>query len=194
MTGDPHKVGEILDSLAELGTSQEDVAVADVVARFGQRSYGPFLLVPSLIGISPLGAIPGIPAVLAAILALFAVQILFGRSHLWLPGMLGRRKVAGKRLVQSAERLGGVGAWMDKWFHGRIKWLVMPPVPRIAAAIVLLMCLLIPPLEFLPFAVFLPMGVVAAVGMALMVKDGVLMLAAFLGTGASFMLAFSALA
>ena len=53
------------------------------------------------------------------------------------------------------------------------------------AGVIALMCLAVPPLELLPFAVVLPMGVIAAFGIALTVRDGLLMLIGFLGSGAA---------
>lgn len=52
---------------------------------FGKRSYGPFLLVPALIEISPVGGIPGMPTVLAATIIPFAALMVFGRKYIWLP-------------------------------------------------------------------------------------------------------------
>ena len=44
---------------------------------------------------------------------------------------------------------------------------------------ILLLCCLVPPLELVPFASSAPMLAIAAFGLALMVRDGLLMLAAF---------------
>ena len=47
---------------------------------------------------------------------------------------------------------------------------------RIAALAILVLCLTIPPLEFLPFASSGPMLAIAAIGLALLVRDGLVML------------------
>tara|TARA_B100000678_G_C18146399_1_gene476976 strand:+ start:311 stop:934 length:624 start_codon:yes stop_codon:yes gene_type:complete len=182
----PNSVCGIIDRLTEIGDENDEVSIGDIVDAFGTRSYGPVLLVPALIGVSPLGGIPAVPTILAATLLLIAVQLVFGKNHLWLPGILKNRSVEGEKLANGAEDMEGVAKWMDKIFHGRLKHLTGRTAARIAAGVVAVLCLAIPPLELVPFAVALPMAVIAAFGIALTVRDGLLMLIAFLGSGAAF--------
>lgn len=177
MAGDPHSVSEILDRLRDMGANahRDPVELGEAVEAFGKRSVGPFLLVPALIEVSPIGGIPAVPTLLAIIIALSAAQILFGRDHIWLPGFLERRHVKGDKVVKAADKLAGVGRWMDRWFHGRLKWLTGPPFDRIAAGMCILLCATVPPLELIPFASTAPMAAIAAFGLALLVRDGVLM-------------------
>ncbi len=72
MANNPESVGDILDQLDQLASEEDRVTLGDAIEAFGNRSYGPFLLVPALIEVSPIGGIPGLPTVLAAIIALFA--------------------------------------------------------------------------------------------------------------------------
>jgi len=72
---------QVIDGVVELGEDRHKVSVSDIQDKIGQRSFGPFLFVPALIEISPVGGIPGVPTMLALIIALFAVQMLFGRDH-----------------------------------------------------------------------------------------------------------------
>lgn len=184
MAHDPDSVGDILGALHELGEEDEDVSIGKVVEAFGNRSCGPFLLVPALIGRSPIGAVPGIPALLAVVIALFAVRTGIGRSHFWLPGFIPRRSVSGERLARSTDKLERTGEVMDRWFHGRLEWLTKGPSPRFAALIILVMFALVVPLEVVPiavavpFAVAVPLGAIGAFGHTLLVRDGLLMLLA----------------
>ncbi len=184
MTSTPHSVSEILDMLEEAGSSTEKVSVGDVVEKFGARSYAPLLIVPALVGISPVGGIPGVPTFLAVIIFLFAVQMAFGRSRLWLPGIIENRAIKGEKVEKSAEKLRRPAKWIDALFNERLKPLAGKKAARVAAVIVVLLCIAVPPLELLPFAVMLPMAVIATFGIALLVRDGLIMLLAFLGSGA----------
>ena len=186
MADSPKSVTDILDRLVDVGDKNDSVSIGDIVGTFGSRSYGPVLLVPALIGVSPVGGIPTVPTILAATLLLIVIQLVFGKEHLWLPGILKNRSVEGEKLANAAEDMEGVGKWMDKIFHGRLEMFTGPTAARIAAGVVALLCLAVPPLELLPFAVALPMAVIAAFGIALTVRDGLLMLLAFLGSGAAF--------
>ena len=186
MADSPKSVTDILDRLVDVGDKNDSVSIGDIVGAFGSRSYGPVLLVPALIGVSPVGGVPTVPTILAATLLLIVIQLVFGKNHLWLPSVLKNRSVEGEKLANAAEDMEGVGKWMDKVFHGRLEMFTGPTAARIAAGVVALLCLAVPPLELLPFAVALPMAVIAAFGIALTVRDGLLMLLAFLGSGAAF--------
>lgn len=187
----PHSVGEILDSLEDTASRREKVSVGTIVESFGNRSYGPCLLVPSLLDISPVGAIPGLPTFLALTIAIVAAQMAFGRNHLWLPGFIAHRKISSRKLCKAAAKSRGVARFMDRHFHGRLKRLTHAPFSRIAAIVIIALCLIVPPLELVPLATTGPMAAIAAFGLAVLVRDGALMIAALLLSGGAFALGFS---
>lgn len=169
----------MLESIDGSTDGTEQVTVADMVEALGRRGYGPFLLVPALIEISPVGGIPAVPTILALIVAIFAAQIALGRKHLWLPEWLCKRSISGPRLHKAMDKIKPVARRMDSWFHGRLCSLSGPVATRIAAVCCILLCLAVPPLEFVPFASSAPMLAVAVFGLAITVRDGVLMLVGF---------------
>lgn len=173
-----HSACEILDRLRKTADEHNEVSVGDVLDAIGDRSYGPALFIPALIEVTPVGGIPGVPTFLAVIIALTAAQLFFDREHLWLPSFIRNRTVSGARLHKSADKLDGIARKLDKWFHGRMPRFVKQPWPRIAAVAILVLCCTVPPLEFLPFASSAPMLAIAAFGLALLVRDGLLMLVA----------------
>ncbi|MFW2830796.1 exopolysaccharide biosynthesis protein [Sphingomonas sp. ID0503] len=183
MADEISSVGDILDKLEDLASKDDRVHIGGFVEAFGQRSYGPFLLVPALLEISPVGGIPGVPTVLAAIILLFAVQMLFGRKHLWLPRFVSARSLDGERVAKGADKLRGLARFLDRWFHGRLATFTKGLWVRIAAALVIVLTLTVPPLELLPFASTAPMAAIAAFGLALLVRDGALMIVAFIAAG-----------
>lgn len=176
--GAPHSVRAIVDTLCETADRHARVCAGDVLDAIGHRSYGPALLVPALIEMSPIGGLPGLPTFLALIIAISAAQLLLGREHLWLPGFICRRAIAGAKLHKAVDRMAGLASRLDRWFHGRLPRFVHQPWPRVAAGMVILLCGTVPPLELLPFASTAPMLAIAAFGLALLVKDGLLMLVA----------------
>jgi hypothetical protein len=184
MGQDPHSVGDVLDKLRELA-DEGDVEVGHMIQAFGGRSYGPALVVLPLIEMSPIGGIPGLPTVLAAMIALFAIQIVLGRKHLWLPGFVARRRLGADKVRKAADKLTGFARFMDRHFHGRLKPLTRGPFVKAAGVIIIALCCTVPPLELLPFASTAPMFAIACFGLAMMVGDGVLMLAAFILSGAA---------
>lgn len=174
-----HAVEDVLDRLDETAGERDRVSIDDAVEALGDRGWGPFLFVPAILEISPIGGIPGLPTLLALIIAIFAVQIALGRDRMWLPGFLGRRSVSSERMRKSVEKVRPIGRRLDKWFHGRLPQLTSDRVTRVAAVAVLFLCLTVPPLELLPFASTAPMAAIAIFGLALMVRDGLLMALGF---------------
>jgi hypothetical protein len=182
VSGSSSSVDSLLDSLQETTEGGGGVALGEIIEAIGDRSYGPLLLVPALVEMSPLGGIPGVPTVLALIILIFAVQIVIGRQHLWLPRMLGDRKVSTRRLEKSLATLRPVARHLDRWFGRRLQWLAGAAAVRAAAVTIIVLCLSVPPLELLPFASAAPMLAIAMFGLAMTVKDGALMLGGFVVT------------
>jgi hypothetical protein len=181
----PESLSDILDRFEELARQDSRVVVADMVDAVGSRSYGPFLIVPALIELSPVGGVPGVPTALAALVALFALQMLLGRRHLWIPAWLARRGLGARRLTRLVSAVRPMAQRMDRWFHGRLRALTSGVGMRVAALACIGLALLVPPLELFPFASSAPMGAIALIGLALLVRDGALMVvASLLGVGA----------
>lgn len=180
MTGekkDPRSVGDVLDRLRELGeqAGDERAKLGDAVEAMGHRAYGPFFIIFPLIDISPVGGIPGLPTAMALVMVLLALQMLFGRKDLWLPGFLAHRGLKGRKLVTVADKMRPVAKWLDRWFHGRLPALTKGPMIKVAAVAIIALCTTVPPLELLPFASTLPMVAILLFGLALLVRDGLLM-------------------
>ncbi|MDF2605011.1 exopolysaccharide biosynthesis protein [Sphingomonas sp.] len=179
MADEPHSVGDILNRLDELANEKDEVSLGQTIEAFGNRSYAPFLVILPLIDISPVGSIPGLPTLLALVIVLTAGQLLFGRKHMWLPGFLANRSLKSEKVAKAVKKLRPMAERMDKWFHGRLPALTQGPMVRVAAAAIIVLTLAVPPLELLPMATTAPMAAIAAFGMALLVKDGLLMIVAF---------------
>lgn len=171
-------VSDILDRLRDCGQRQDRVSIKAAVGALRYRSYGPFLLLPALLGISPLGAIPGVPTALALITLLFAVQIVLGRDHIWMPDFVQDRTLRGDRLEGAVAKLRPVGRWLDRYFHVRMRNLTTDPFIRTAAAICVVLALPMPFLELVPFGAVFPLIAIAAFGLAMTLHDGLLMIAA----------------
>lgn len=178
MTDEPESVGDVLDRVEELANKEGQVCLGHLVEALGGRSYGPFLLKPALIDISPIGGIPGLPTFLGLVIIIVAAQILFGRKHLWLPSFLARRSISAEKACKSTAKLRRLAGWLDRTFHGRMPKFTKGPFVRVAAVFCILLALTVPPLEILPFATTAPMAAIGAFGLALLVRDGLLMIIA----------------
>jgi hypothetical protein len=182
MSAQAGSVEGILQCLDKSVEDQERVTVGDLIDALGFRSYGPFLMIPAVIEISPLGAIPGLPTFLAVVITLFASQMLLGQNQLWVPKKIRKRGVSQERLHKALETMRPVAHWLDKWFRERLPKLSGSFATRVAAICAIILCLTVPPLELVPFASSIPMSAIAVLGLAITVDDGAMMLVGFVLT------------
>lgn len=187
MDDNSNAVEDILDEVDASARQRDEVSLDDIVGALDHRGFAPFLVVLPLLELSPFGGIPGVPTLLAALIALFGVQIALGREELWLPGLLRRRKVSAGSLLQASQTMRPVARWLDRWFHGRLRWMTRKSVLRLAGAVVVLLCLTVPPLELVPFASSAPMAAVALIGVAMLFHDGAVMLVALAVSAAALL-------
>ena len=181
MSSKDTNLSDLVDNLRELGEQQDQVSVHDIHEALGERSFGPFLAIPALIEITPIGGIPGLPTVIALVIALVSAQLLFGRDHLWLPGFLERQTLKGDRIKKGMDWLERPAGWIDRVLRPRLSWLSGKAGLRVVALLCIFLCMTVPPLELLPFASSIPMGAIALMGLGLMARDGLVILLAGLG-------------
>jgi hypothetical protein len=141
--------------------------------------------VPSLIALSPVGAIPGLPAITSVIVVIFAVQMLLAQKHVWLPRWLKERTIDGAKLAKGLGAFRPVARFVDHLLRPRLLFLTRGPFYYAIGAMILLVALVTPVLKIVPLGGILPNAALVALALALIAKDGVLALFAFAFTGAS---------
>lgn len=179
------KATDILDELDAAADEESKVTIGAVTEHLGHRGTGALLMVPAALELTPVGGIPGVPTVLAVVISLFAVQILFGRSDMWLPGVIARRGTSNERVKGAVEKLRGAARWSDRHLGRHFPVLTDDPAPRVAAVAILGLCATVPMLEFVPFASSIPMGTIVLFGLAMVVRDGRVMALAWLAFAAA---------
>ncbi len=178
---------EVVDELAAAAEEEgSGVTFGDVARHIGHRGHSPFMLLPMLVGLSPLGGIVGVPTTMAIVASLGALAILFGRESLWLPDMLERREVSEKRVDQALRWLRPAADWLDRHFGNRLKSLTNPVWVRAAAVVTLLLAITVPPSEIIPWAATPQMLAIGLFGLAFLMRDGAAMLTAFVISAAAF--------
>jgi hypothetical protein len=91
---------------------------------------------------------------------------------MWLPGFLERRNISAEKLTNAVDKLRPAAEWSDRHLGKHLHLLTDEPAPRIVAVAILVLCALVPPLELVPFASSIPMGVIVLFGLALVTRDG----------------------
>lgn len=169
-------IGDVVDGIEDIADKQDNVAINDLLDEFGDRSFAPLMLILALVGITPVGAIPGVPTILGVCIALIAVQMAWGRDHVWLPKFVTTRGIKSKRLTKGKGALDKIAEVMDAVAKRRLKALASGPARRVAAGLIVVLCLALPVLELVPFAATAPFLSIAILSLALMVRDGLVLL------------------
>ena len=173
----PQNLHDLLDELDQCADEAgEKVSVEEIMDAVGRRSFGPLLLIAGLLGMTPVAAIPTAPSIIAIITVLVAGQLLFGRKTIWLPRFLLKLSVKAEKLKKGVEILRKPARFIDRLIKPRLQALTRPLGDRLVAAACVLLALMTPPLELLPFVAFFPAAAVAVFGLGLISRDGLLVL------------------
>lgn len=179
-TGDlDHKSVEDIFDRVDDALEGENASLNKVLSAFGDRAFGPVLTISGLILLTPLGAIPGAPLVFAIIIASFALQIILGRARPWLPKRLNKIEISQDNIDTARDYIEPALAKIDVFTKPRLAWAATEPARIAAAYLSLFMALMLLPLSAIPFGAMLPAAIIALLGMGLMARDGLLLLAGF---------------
>ena len=176
---DTHPLESILDQADDIAGEDGKADLKTLIESFDDRAFGPVLTLLGLLAVSPVGAIPGVPIVLAAVVILFAGQILFGRTSPWLPGFVGEMSIEEEKISSMQDKANDWLARIDGLLRPRIEWAAGGFARRIAACIVILLSFVMMPLEAVPFAVAIPAVGITLFGIGLTARDGLVMLCGF---------------
>lgn len=169
-------MGDVVDRIEDMAERHDSIAIKDVLEEFGDRSFAPFMLILALIGTTPVGGIPGVPSFIAASIAIVAVQMMIGRNHIWLPKFITARSTGADKLSKANDTLDRIAEILDQMAKGRLQPLVNGPALRIVAGLVIVLCCVVPPLELIPLAAAIPFFSIAILSLAVIVRDGLVML------------------
>ncbi|MAZ84215.1 MAG: hypothetical protein CME90_11495 [Hoeflea sp.] len=179
----------VLDAVRNAGHGNE-VTLSDILDTAGEHSLTAVLLVPALIVVTPLSGIPGLSSILGLTIALISVQILLGRSHLWMPDWIKRRRLTREKLQSGAEWLRKPARFIDAITGQRLTLLVHRPAASVLHLACLLCGLAMPFLEFVPFSSSVLGTAVSLMAIALLARDGLFALGAILLIGGAASLPF----
>jgi len=166
-----------------LASEGSSVTVGAVVRAMDPSLQPVLLLLPALILVTPLSGIPGLSSLGGLSIALVALQILLGRSDIWLPDFILRRHLPSARLTWSLARLDRFAAFIDRRSIARAEWLLTFPGRELALTTCLLCGLAMPFLELVPFSATTLAVVVSTLAAGLLVRDGVLVAFGLSGFG-----------
>ena len=172
-------ITSVLTTLRE-DTDDERISLGDIVSSLEGRGFGPLLMAPALIAFLPSGAIPGIPSLCGILIALIAVQKVFGKSHPWIPSRLRKADFDRQRFSEGVDNITPVTKRIDRFFKPRLTFLFGPVISRLIAALCVVFGLLMIPLELIPMAAAIPALAIIFAAIGLSTRDGVMLVLALI--------------
>ena len=167
------KTSQLLARLAE--ETEEAVSVGSILNRLGDRSFAVLVVLLGLPNCIPMP--PPIPLICAFLLMGVALQICLGYPAPWVPAMLRNRSLAQKDVKAATAKAIPLLLRLERISQPRLQWLGHE---RAMIAIgTLIMALAFGLLTAAPFIGQIPWGLaVCLVGLGLIERDGMLLLAA----------------
>lgn len=181
--GRPENLSDVLDQMVENTQEEKQVSVADLLDALHTRSYGPVLLLPAILAVSPVGAIPGMAIVTGSLIILIAGQALVGQSHPWLPKKLLGFSFPQDKLQESSKQVRPWIVWSEQAVSHRLTILTQPPMFHVIVAVCVLLAVLFYPLALVPMAVAVPGTAIILFSLGLTARDGALIIAGFVLAG-----------
>lgn len=175
---------QLLERLGE--TPEEEsgkVTIGAMIKVVGERSFAPLLVFTGLLVLSPLSGIPGMPTLVATIVILTSGQLLFGRDHFWLPDRVLRQSISRKKFEKALKLARPASRFVDRFLRPRLTGLTRGIGTYLIAVACLFIAVTMPPMEVLPFAASIAGAAIAAFGLSLMARDGVMAIVALVFSG-----------
>lgn len=164
-----------------------EVDLKTLVEAFGDRAFGPVMILCALFLMTPLGAIPGLPAAFGLIIIVFALQLLFRREHPWMPEVLRKIKISDSKLEKTRKVVSPILNKIDNVIHPRLPWVTSGPMQALTALLAIVLALTMAPLGVVPFGVVAPAFIIGLLGLGITARDGVLIIIGFaLSLGVAF--------
>ena len=169
----------ILDRARE-AAGGEQVDLKDLVQAFGDRAFGPVMILCSLFLMTPIGIIPGLPAAFGLIVIIFAVQLLFRRKYPWMPEILRKVEISDSALEKTQKKVSPILRKIDSFIHPRLPWVTSGPMQVLTALLAIVLSITLVPLGVVPFGVVAPAFIIGLLGLGITARDGVLIIIGFI--------------
>lgn len=183
MAGTPETLTEVLDEIEKVRKKKDEVSLEMILEAVGRRSFGPLLLVASLVILAPvIGDIPGVGTAVGIFVIVTAGQLAIGRKSFWLPDWLLERSVKSRKLAKPIRVLKKPAGWVDKLIRPRLQFLVGDVGSRVIAIVAVVAAATTPLTEVVPFSANAVGIVLLAFGLALIAGDGLMALIGMIAT------------
>lgn len=164
---------------ARAAANGEHVDLKDLVQAFGDRAFGPVMILCGLFLMTPIGIIPGLPAAFGMVVIIFALQLLFRRKYPWMPEILRKVEITDSTLEKTQKKVTPLLRKIDSFIRPRLPWVTSGPMQVFTALLAIILSITLVPLGMVPFGVVAPAFIIGLLGLGITARDGVLIILAF---------------
>lgn len=183
-----HRISHLLQDVVDSMKEKESLCIQDIIGLLKERVFGLSILLFCIPNCLPIPNVAGLSAITGIPIIIIGLEMMAGRTHLWLPAMLGQRRIKGKMF---AKFLTTSIPWMDrieKFLHPRLHLLSGKHAQRaLGLMFVILAALMSLPI---PFGNFLPGFAMALMAIGLIERDGVMIMLGLLMSAATLVVLF----
>lgn len=160
------------------------LSFSELAAQLHSRAWGGLLFIFAAINVLPLP--PGTSVFFAIPLLIVSAQMVFGRTSPWFPGRIDRRGVKKEELRRLIDKM--------EWLEGRIERIFKPRAPALtgptATRVIGIACFLLALVAAVPVPLLhiAPAAAIVLFGLALIYRDGALVIVAAIAGVASLAL------
>ena len=158
--------------------SDQPLIVYEILEALGKRTFVPFIAIPSILGLTPLGSSVVFMLIAGLIFMWVAVQLLIGRSFPSLPTSLAYRRLHSRLAHYFTFQLLTSKEWLDEVQMPKMAWLTSSAVAGLAHIALFCVGLALPILTHLGQSMFLTCIASLIYCISILTRDGRYVLAA----------------
>ena len=149
---------------------------SELATQLHARTWGGLLVIFAAINVIPLP--PGASIFFAIPLIIVTAQMAFGRASPWFPARIDRRGVTKEELRRLIAKMEWIEVRVERMFKPRLATLTGPTATRLIGIV----CFILALMTMLPIVHVAPAAVIVLFGLALIYRDGALIIAAAVTT------------
>ncbi|MFW0776540.1 MAG: exopolysaccharide biosynthesis protein [Rickettsiales bacterium] len=163
---------EIIDSADKDGT----ISLGEFMKLLGDRTFCLAILVFSLPNSLPVPGIPGFSTITGLPIIFIAMQLLAGRSSIWLPKKVAQKTFTRRSAAKMLSKALPAVKWLEKFLRPRLVFVTSPFGERLLGALfIILSGIIILPI---PGGNFLPGLSMSLIALGMLSRDGLFVLSA----------------
>lgn len=172
----PQRLETVIENLKtdESDTAPSEISIGELLSGYGERAYGPLLLIPAFIAVAPTGAIPGMSILTGALILIIGAQMVVNCRAPWFPSRVTSYRFSRARLDSAVVLARPFARWIDTFIKPRLAFMTGSIGLRLVGVVSIGLALTMFPLALLPFAVALPGSALFLLGLGVTARDGLI--------------------